>query len=161
MGLYGTSQALKSATLDAVIPLFMLYGSNTLLQDTSNTTGEFEHPVIQAITNGAWFRDPNGHGVKYGQYFTSRLPLPSPALVLTSVGLSRCMVSVLTYFQIEVVLDEWKTGKERRVVFSEAEYRTKFEGHLNTLKAWGRAVPFRMEEICKDLLSNARSVPPT
>jgi hypothetical protein len=48
-------------------------------------TGKFEHPIIQAIVNGAWFHDTNTHGVKYAQYFGSHLPLPTLALVLTLV----------------------------------------------------------------------------
>jgi hypothetical protein len=121
-------------------------------------TGEFEHPVIQAIVNGAWFRDTNAHGVKYAQYFGSHLPLPTLALVLTSVTylLLDLVISSLISFQIEAVLDEWRTGDEKRVVFSEAEYKTKFEGHLRTVKKWGEEIPEGIAEICQDLLDNAR-----
>jgi hypothetical protein len=113
--------------------------------------------VIQAIVNGAWFRDTNAHGVKYACYFTSRLPLPALALVLTLVScLCHLNHTLLTCFKIEVVLDEWQTGEEKRLVFSEVEYKSKYERHLKTLKKWEEEIPYRMEEICKDLLNNGR-----
>jgi hypothetical protein len=64
----------------------------------------------------------------------------------------------LISFQIEAVFDEWRTGDEKRVVFSEAEYKTKFEGHLRTIKKWGEEIPEGIAEICQDLLDNARSI---
>jgi hypothetical protein len=58
--------------------------------------------------------------------------------------------------QIEVVLDEWQTGKEKRVVFSEAEYKSKFEAHLVNLKDWEASVSYGMKEIHKDLINNGK-----
>jgi hypothetical protein len=109
--------------------------------------------------NGAWFCNVNAHGVKYSRYFTSHLPLPAFALVLTVV--SYCFIACSTVltstsFQIEFVLEEWQTGEEKRLVFSEAEYKMKFERHLVTLKKWRDEIPEGMEEICKDLIDNAR-----
>jgi hypothetical protein len=45
-------------------------------------------------------------------------------------------------------------GKEKRLIFSEAEYKTKFERHLVMLKKWRDEIPEGMEEICKDLIDN-------
>jgi hypothetical protein len=59
-------------------------------------------------------------------------------------------------FKIEFVLEEWQTGEEKRLVFTEAEYKPKFEGHLKTLKKWADKIPYGMDEIRKDLVNNAR-----
>jgi hypothetical protein len=53
-------------------------------------------------------------------------------------------------------LDEWQTGKEKCVAFSEADYKLKFKGHLKMLRMWGQEVPDGIEEICKDIIDNAR-----
>jgi hypothetical protein len=130
--------------------------SDPCIEDTASCTGDFEHPVIQAIVNGAWFRDLNAHGIKFSRYFTSHLPLPALAFVLTSVSLLDRSIYALICLQIEVVLDEWQTGEEKRVVFSEAEYKSKFEGHLARLKRWEVSVSYGMKEIRKDLINNGR-----
>jgi hypothetical protein len=126
------------------------------IKDTANRTGDFEHPVIQAIVNGAWFRDSNAHGIKFSRYFTSHLPLPALAFVLTSVSVLIRSISVFIRLQIEVVLDEWQTGEEKQLVFSEAEYKSKFEEHLRSLKRWEALVSYGMKEIHKDLVNNGR-----
>jgi hypothetical protein len=64
--------------------------------------------------------------------------------------------TLISSFQIEVVLDKWQTGEEKHIIFSEAEYKNKYEGHLKILKKWEEEIPYGMEEICKDLLNNGR-----
>jgi hypothetical protein len=53
-------------------------------------------------------------------------------------------------------LDKWQTGEEKRLLFSELEYKVKYEGHLKRLKNWAEEIPFGMSLICKDLIDNAR-----
>jgi hypothetical protein len=130
--------------------------SHRYIKDTANRTGDFKHPVIQAIVNGVWFCDSNAHGIKFSHYFTSHLPLPALAFVLTLVSVLIRSIYVLICLQIEVVLDEWQTGEEKQLVFSEAEYKTKFEEHLRSLKRWEALVSYGMKEICKDLVNNGR-----
>jgi hypothetical protein len=63
---------------------------------------------------------------------------------------------ILHVLQIECALDEWKTGEEHHVVFSEIKYKDTFERHLATLKEWEKRVPELMRSIREDLIENAR-----
>jgi hypothetical protein len=57
-------------------------------------------------------------------------------------------------------LEEWLTGKEKHLIFSEAKYKMKFERHLVTLKKWRDKIPEGMEEICKDYDNNSHQYSP-
>ncbi|EIN11499.1 hypothetical protein PUNSTDRAFT_131664 [Punctularia strigosozonata HHB-11173 SS5] len=103
--------------------------------------GEFEHPVIQDVLNSTLFKDRLSPGVIHQQYFTPELPLTTLALILTA---------------IECVLDEWKTGEEKRLNFSEKEYKDVFEEHLAALEQWQNRVPYGMATIRRGLTENAR-----
>lgn len=79
----------------------------------------YEHPVLQSIINAVWFQNPKDEGVKYGEYFGRRIPLPTLALVMTA---------------IENVLDEWRTGEHQEIRFTEGTYKEKYEKNLEELE---------------------------
>ncbi|KAJ7059207.1 hypothetical protein C8F01DRAFT_1085044 [Mycena amicta] len=90
--------------------------------DPENRKGLYKNPVLRKAVNTLWFANRRDEGPSFPELYK---PLPIPALAL-----------ILTL--IENCVDEWLTGIKTLTPFTANEYRTVYESHIMSLKAFGK-----------------------
>ncbi|GLB43864.1 hypothetical protein LshimejAT787_1500480 [Lyophyllum shimeji] len=92
-----------------------------LADEEGKRRGIYGHDIIQKGINGLWFKNKNDAGIIYQSYFD---PMPNEAIAF-----------VLT--AIECGIDHWLTGIKTDIEFRTTEYKSVYQSHLDSLKAFG------------------------
>ncbi|KAH7905273.1 hypothetical protein BJ138DRAFT_1017948, partial [Hygrophoropsis aurantiaca] len=81
--------------------------------------GIYANKAIQQIINETLYKNKHDEGITWSCEFYSPFPMVGLALVLTA---------------IECCIDEWSHGTRNKVAFTEEEYKSTFEAHLQSLQ---------------------------
>ncbi|KAG6822345.1 hypothetical protein H0H92_014210 [Tricholoma furcatifolium] len=87
--------------------------------------GYAQNPVILSVLIAAWFKTEASMGVVFREYFEP-ISINTLAFILTVIDFCIC---------------EWKTGKQKKGVFSEKIFSEKFEAFATDLKRWSNINP--------------------
>ncbi|KAH7904076.1 hypothetical protein BJ138DRAFT_965792, partial [Hygrophoropsis aurantiaca] len=80
--------------------------------------GIYGNKAIQQVINELLYKNKHDEGITWSQFY-SPFPIVGLALVITACS-----------------IDEWASGSKTKVAFTEDEYQSVFEGHLESLKSF-------------------------
>lgn len=111
-------------------------------------SGRYKHPAIKLALREAFFQDRHDLGPLFYEWFNP-VSLPTIAFIVNTVcgNISGISGIDINLFQLDVCLDDWKTGVQSKVRLSVTIDGQNFSRHLANLKRFHKQKPEVVESI--------------